>query len=58
MEKGGEMVGGRNFTVGVEEGYFLVALKSHDLICKSSMVMLGRCDELFGEQVTTEFLKF
>lgn len=52
------MVRGRNFTVGVEEEYLLVDLKSRDLICKSPTVMLGRCGELFGDRVTTEFLKF
>jgi len=51
------MAEARNFTVGVEEEYLLVDRGTRDLIREAPTAMLARCEELLGDQVTTEFLQ-
>jgi carboxylate-amine ligase len=45
------------FTLGVEEEYLLVDTETRGLIIDPPKTLLAECEELLGEQVTTEFLR-
>jgi carboxylate-amine ligase len=45
------------FTVGVEEEYLLVDLKTRGLVVDPPKSVLSECQEVLGEQVTTELLR-
>lgn len=45
------------FTIGVEEEYLLVDKETRALVVDPPESLIGECEELCGEQVTTEFLR-
>jgi len=45
------------FTIGVEEEYLLVDKETRALVIDPPESLIGECEELCGEQVTTEFLR-
>jgi carboxylate-amine ligase len=45
------------FTLGVEEEYLLVDTETRALVIDPPKTLLAECEELLGEQVTTEFLR-
>lgn len=46
-----------SFTIGIEEEYLLDDLESRDLVEDPDPLMLKRCEEALGTQVTPEFLR-
>ena len=45
------------FTIGIEEEYLLVDKETRALVIDPPESLLGECEDLCGEQVTTEFLR-
>jgi carboxylate-amine ligase len=45
------------FTIGVEEEYLLVDKETRGLVADPPKSLIGECEELCGEQVTSEFLR-
>ncbi len=45
------------FTIGVEEEYLLVDKETRALVIDPPESLIGECEDLCGEQVTTEFLR-
>ncbi len=45
------------FTLGVEEEYLLVDKETRALVIEPPQTLIGECEELLGEQVTSELLR-